>query len=88
MTKKDIVKEIRDKLDILGIKKGFCANLDSIPNLCWVSPTQVCLREHLYSMMYRSYRQPLYSKGISIAVLCAIKNELEEKIAKNTCGIR
>lgn len=80
MTKKSLVQEIRDKLTILKVSKYGCSNINTITNMNWVGYGQVSLSEHIGGALYRNYRLPLYSKGVSLETLIAINNELGSKI--------
>lgn len=82
MTKKQIIGEIKEKLNTLGIQKDGCVNIYSLLNVNWVGYTQILYRKHIHGALYKNHRAPLYSKEVSIYDLCSINKELEERINK------
>jgi hypothetical protein len=84
MSKLTIANEIKLKLELLGISKNGCHNLDiklgDGNKINWVSPTQVCISKNTsLSNVYRNKRYALYSKDVSLEMLNLINNAIPYK---------
>ena len=84
MSKSTIANEIKFKLELLGISKNGCHNLDiKLDNgnkINWVSSTQVCISKSTsLSNVYRNKRYALYSKDVPLEMLNLINNAIPYK---------
>ena len=78
LSKKELVNDIRERLDALNTPKDGCQNLDDVPNVTWVSRDEVMTRTHLHGVLYKNRRYKLYSKDVSWEQLMQIRDSLDK----------
>ena len=80
MSKIAVVKQIKEKLNALGVSENGCHNLNiELSNgnkISWVSRTQVMLNVPLGGALSKNRRYPLYSKVIDSSLLNIINDNL------------
>ena len=80
MSKIAVVKQIKEKLNALGVSENGCHNLNiELPNgnkINWVSRTQVMVSIKIGSATYKNIRNPLYSKAVNLELLNLINENL------------
>lgn len=82
MSKKELVRKIKDLLTQLGIEKACSVGIYWLDDIEWVSYSQVLRKRRLpnYNNGYQLYREKLYSKDVNIDELWQIHNELKQRL--------